>query len=86
MSEPSNATTNLLVINPNSSQSITAGLREVLEPPPGVALKFYTAPNTAPDSIMDITTGVQSAAACFEDMKSQNMLENYDGFLVCCCK
>ena len=58
----------------------------MLEPPSGISLDFYTAPSAAPDSIMDITTGVLSAAACFEDMKSRKMLEIFDGFLVCCCK
>ncbi|KDR76367.1 hypothetical protein GALMADRAFT_247806 [Galerina marginata CBS 339.88] len=77
-------TISLLVINPNSSQSVTAGLREVLSPPPGVVLKFYTAPSNAPPSINDATTGVLSGAACFADIQAKNLIDEYDGFLVCC--
>ena len=76
----------LLVINPNSSQSVTDGLKSVLQPPPSVILEFYTAPSNAPDSIMDLTTGVLSGAVCFEHMKSKELLDRYDGYLVCCCK
>ncbi|KAJ3516542.1 hypothetical protein NLJ89_g1059 [Agrocybe chaxingu] len=74
----------LLVINPNSSESVTDGLQDVLVPPPGVVLEFYTGPGNAPAQIMDTTTGVLSAARCFEDMVSEHLVEKYDGFLVCC--
>ncbi|KAH9481565.1 hypothetical protein JR316_0006092 [Psilocybe cubensis] len=78
------STISLLVINPNSSASVTAGLREVLIPPPGVHLQFYTGPSNAPPSINDTTTGVLSAAACFADIQDKGLIERYDGFLVCC--
>jgi Asp/Glu/hydantoin racemase len=75
----------LLVINPNSSQSVTLGLQEALVAPPGVTLEFYTAPSNAPPSINDATTGVLSGAACFQDIQAKGFIDKYDGFLVCCC-
>ncbi|KAF9565185.1 hypothetical protein CPC08DRAFT_630187 [Agrocybe pediades] len=77
-------TVSLLVINPNSSHSVTAGLEENLVAPPGVGLHFYTAPSNAPPSINDTTTGVLSAAACFTDIQSKGLIDKHDGFLVCC--
>ncbi|KAF9485251.1 hypothetical protein BDN70DRAFT_871658 [Pholiota conissans] len=77
-------TISLLVINPNSSESMTTGLKQVLVPPPGVTLNFYTAPSHAPPSINDVTTGVLSGAACFADIQEKKLIEQYDGFLVCC--
>ena len=75
----------LLVINPNSTASVTDGLRAILPPPPGATLEFYTAPRNAPPAISDATTGVLSAAACFTDLTANGALDKYDGFLVCCC-
>ncbi|KAJ3573117.1 hypothetical protein NP233_g2632 [Leucocoprinus birnbaumii] len=76
----------LLIINPNSSQSITDGLAEALTAltPPGTELTFYTAPKNAPPAIIDLTTGVQSANVCFEDILNRGLLDDHDGFLVCC--
>jgi len=75
----------LLVINPNSSESVTVGLKENLRAPPGVSFDFYTAPSNAPPSINDTTTGVLSAAACVTDIQAKGLIDKYDGFLVCCC-
>lgn len=80
----------LLVINPNTTRSMTQGLKDALEPltPPGTALTFYTAPAElgAPPAISDIYTGVQSAQACARDIiHEKKLLDLYDGFLVCCC-
>ena len=77
----------LLIINPNSSGSVTDGLKSILKSPPGVNLTFYNpAPNTgAPPSINDISTGVASAQACIVDLEKKGAIEEYDGFLVCCC-
>ncbi|KAF5327630.1 hypothetical protein D9619_004323 [Psilocybe cf. subviscida] len=80
----SNREIKLLVINPNSTESMTQGLRDVLMPPPRTTLDFYTAPTDAPDSIKDATTGILSGAACFTDILRKGLVEQYDGFLVCC--
>lgn len=82
----SNTIISLLILNPNSSQSVTDGLKQVLVTPPGVKLDFYTAPKDAPTQIMDLTTGVQSGAVCFSNLQGDGTIEAYDGFLVCCCK
>ncbi|TRM63022.1 Asp/Glu/hydantoin racemase [Schizophyllum amplum] len=74
----------LLVINPNSSKSVTDGLEEILVAPPGVELAFYTAPSHAPPSINDATTAALTTTACWEDISSRGLLEKHDGFLVCC--
>ena len=78
------AVLNLLVINPNSSQSITDGLKESLEPvaPPGIQLSFFTAPPHAPPAINDIITANQTATACYEALVESKAFEKYDGFLV----
>ncbi|TFK40043.1 Asp/Glu/hydantoin racemase [Crucibulum laeve] len=80
------ASTSLLIINPNSTQSVTEGLKEALGPitPPGTTLTFYTAPSNAPPSINDATTGVLTAAACIEDIEAKGLINQFDGFLVCC--
>lgn len=81
-------TISLLIINPNSSKSITDGLNLALTPltPPGTELTFYTAPNNAPSAISDLTTGIQSANACYDDIITQDLISRHDGFLVCCCE
>lgn len=78
--------TSLLIINPNSSKSITDGLIDALTPltPLGTKLVFYTAPNTAPSAITDSTTGIQSANSCYNDIITQDLINRHDGFLVCC--
>lgn len=78
----------LLIINPNSTRSITAGLEEALNPvcPPGVELTFYTAPAHAPPSINDFVTASLTGVACYEDIVGRNLTKEFDGFLVCCCQ
>lgn len=78
--------TSILVINPNSSKSVTDGLEEALRAPPETTLAFYTAPADAPNAINDATTGTLSAAACFRDLVEKGLIDQYDGFLVSCCE
>ncbi len=80
------APASILVINPNSSQSITDGLKETLVAPPEAKLMFYTAPSHAPPSVNDIVTANLTATACFQDIVEKQLLEKHDGFLVCCCE
>ena len=79
----------LLVVNPNSSQSVTDGLESSLRPhtgtPPGVDLTFYTGPKESPLSINNITDEILSSAVCFKDLQEKGLLDKYDGFLICCC-
>ena len=54
----------ILVVNPNSSSSITDRLSASIEPPPGVQLTWWTAPSEAPPSIDDEETSDSSTAVC----------------------
>ncbi|KAF7320223.1 Transcriptional factor [Mycena kentingensis (nom. inval.)] len=74
----------ILVINPNSSPSVTAGIQQSLKAPPSTSLSFYTAPKDAPSAINDTTTGVLSAAACYTDLMAQGLIDQHDGFVVSC--
>lgn len=82
------AEVNLLVINPNSSESITNGLQASLGPltPPGARLSYFTAPPHAPKAIINTVTAIQTAAFCYEALLESGALSKYDGFLICCCK
>ncbi|KAL5529285.1 hypothetical protein ACEPAG_5270 [Sanghuangporus baumii] len=79
-------TFNLLIINPNSSKSVTDGLRTSLDPfaPPGTCLSYFTAPSPAPTAISDTITANLTATYCYQDLIDRNAFEQYDGFLVCC--
>ncbi|KDQ60433.1 hypothetical protein JAAARDRAFT_126183 [Jaapia argillacea MUCL 33604] len=77
----------ILVINPNSSKSVTEGLRAALKPleePFGQQLKinylYCTGHPDAPPSIDDAVTSTLSAAACFPYIP----YDQHEGFLVCC--
>ena len=78
----------VLVINPNSSDSITIGMREALKSicPEWLRLDFYTAPSHAPTAIVDFRTMVTTATYCYDDLQEKKAFEEFDGFLVCCCK
>lgn len=75
---------NLLVINPNSSQSVTKNLESILVAPPEVKLHFYTAPPEAPKEISGTETSISSAVICLPDLLQLQSSNNYDGFLVGC--
>ncbi|KAL5511714.1 DCG1 [Sanghuangporus vaninii] len=76
----------LLVINPNSSNSVTEGLLASLNPfaPLETHLSFFTAPSHAPSAISDTTTANLTATYCYQDLIDRDAFEQYDGFLVCC--
>ena len=78
----------LLVINPNSSQSITDGLKESLDPltPPKTRLSYFTAPSHAPAAISNIITANQTATYCYEELLKTKAIEEFDGFLIRCCE
>ncbi|KAF8636234.1 hypothetical protein AX17_003719 [Amanita inopinata Kibby_2008] len=80
----STAPVSILVINPNSSPSITIGLQNTLTPltPPNTSLTFYTGPPDSPRSINDVTEATVAALACLRDLKSKGLLETHDAFLV----
>jgi len=69
--------TNILVINPNSSQGMTdelaTSLTNDLQFSPGggaIKLSFCTGPSSCPSSINNVTDSVQSATACLAMLSS----------------
>ncbi|KAK6455189.1 Asp/Glu/hydantoin racemase [Scheffersomyces xylosifermentans] len=74
---------NLLIINPNSSESVTANLAATVKEPESVKLHFYTGPANSPTEITPETSNA-SEQAVLPDLLAKNAIEKYDGFLVCC--
>ncbi|CAO1634476.1 unnamed protein product [Sympodiomycopsis kandeliae] len=76
----------VLVLNPNSSDSITMNLRQLLEStrPPGVKYTYMTGPPSAPSSISDPPTSILSAQTCFEMLVAQDIPSTKSAILVCC--
>ncbi|KAI5856191.1 Asp/Glu/hydantoin racemase [Durotheca rogersii] len=76
--------TRILVINPNSSQAMTNGIKKVIDEvdlPYSVEVFAYTAPPNAPLSINDdegIRASFTAVSSHFTDS------DNYDGILVAC--
>ncbi|WRT69219.1 uncharacterized protein IL334_006203 [Kwoniella shivajii] len=88
MSDSTSPSFNLLIINPNSSSSITAALSASLSPhcPPNVTLTFFN-PSTGPKGISDPITAEQSTQACLSELTGPDPthpIDKYDGVLVCC--
>jgi Asp/Glu/hydantoin racemase len=76
MSSPS-----ILIINPNSSKSVTENLKQILQPPSDVTYSFFTAPS-GPAQVDSFTTEVESASVCINALEP--LLSEHDGFLVGC--
>lgn len=77
----------ILVINPNSTESVTVGLQKSLDPvaPAGVELGYFTAPKKAPPSSHTFHLSCLCGVYCFEELLRIGAFEEYDAFLVCCC-
>lgn len=88
MGEP----TRILIYNPNSSKSITDGLQSILDPikDSGIELDFQSGPTgTAPESINDVPTSIQSAQAGYEFLVNGgdgkgSIEKQYKAILICC--
>lgn len=76
----------ILIINPNSSKSVSDNLQSLLSPPPGVTFTFYTAPPDAPEEIDGEETSKKSTEVVLKDLKENRskLLEPFNGFLICC--
>ncbi|KAH7326781.1 Asp/Glu/hydantoin racemase [Rhizoctonia solani] len=77
----------ILVINPNSSQSMTESLVEMFQtspPPTHVTLSFFTGPPECPKSIDDEKGCHASAAACLPLLLPGVHAREYDAYLVAC--
>lgn len=78
----------VLVVNPNSSKSITVALSRVLQQscPPGIDLTFFN-PSKGPAGIKDTETANQSCTACLDELTGpdpRHDLLSFDGALVAC--
>ncbi|CAI4065648.1 hypothetical protein SUVZ_09G1870 [Saccharomyces uvarum] len=81
----------VLVINPNSSKSMTASLQEAIEktfPRKSYNISYFTGPNTSPPQIDGLETSVQSMEACLPllvaDKGSKYYYQKFDGVLIAC--
>ncbi|KAI0015346.1 Asp/Glu/hydantoin racemase [Xylariomycetidae sp. FL0641] len=74
----------ILLINPNSTESMTLACLRSLEPtlPPHVTVTGFTAPATAPTAVEGRLDGVLSAADCLRALAPIG--GGYDAFLVAC--
>ncbi|KAI5803111.1 Asp/Glu/hydantoin racemase [Geopyxis carbonaria] len=74
----------LLIINPNSTVSMTTALSPTITPllPPGTSATYFTAPPGAPPSINDSATEALSTTVCLPLLIP--LLQQHDGFLLCC--
>ena len=79
----------ILLLNPNSSASVTRILQEKLSSyaTPGIRLKFANPP-AGPPSIDDPITSVLSAAASWTFLEDEEILSDGTvvGIIVCCCQ
>ncbi|WVQ92943.1 hypothetical protein IAU59_000004 [Kwoniella sp. CBS 9459] len=73
----------ILVVNPNSSSSITQAIERSLRPhvPPSALVDFFN-PSTGPAGISDDATARSSCEACLSELQSR--MDAYDGILVAC--
>ncbi|KZS97059.1 hypothetical protein SISNIDRAFT_437020 [Sistotremastrum niveocremeum HHB9708] len=76
----------ILVVNPNSSQSITDCISSILSEygTSDLSINFFTGPEGAPPAINDDETSVQSTAACLPLLLESHALETYSAFLIAC--
>lgn len=79
----------ILLLNPNSSISVTKILQEKLSSyaTPEVRLRFVNPP-LGPSSIDDPITSVLSAAASWKFLEDEGLLNDRSivGIIVCCCQ
>ncbi|KAH6838374.1 Asp/Glu/hydantoin racemase [Chaetomium sp. MPI-CAGE-AT-0009] len=80
-------TTKILVLNPNSSKTMTHGLvqgiRE-MELSQSTEVNTYTAPKESPASINDGNDVQHSAQVVAKDLEATGLLRHYDAVLVAC--
>ncbi|PYI03970.1 carbon-nitrogen hydrolase [Aspergillus sclerotiicarbonarius CBS 121057] len=81
---PSQKTLRILLINPNSTQSMTTNCIALINPtlPPDVEVHGFTAPLPAPSAIEGVLDSVLSAATTLRAVLP--LADQYDAFLVAC--
>ncbi|KAK0717408.1 Asp/Glu/hydantoin racemase [Lasiosphaeria miniovina] len=79
--------TRILVLNPNSSASMTHGVEEALhgiDISEGVEIYTYTAPSESPASINDGDDVINSCNVVYQNVTDSGVLKQYDAVLVAC--
>ncbi|KAJ4374375.1 hypothetical protein N0V83_003116 [Neocucurbitaria cava] len=81
---PSPKLTRILLINPNSTPSMTTACLTLLAPtlPPNVSVTGFTAPRPSPSAIESHSDNIMSAATCARAILP--IADQYDAFLVAC--
>ncbi|KAK4680515.1 Protein dcg1 [Podospora pseudoanserina] len=80
-------TTKILILNPNSSASMTNGVEEAIRGinlPLSTEIYTYTAPPASPASINDGDDVQQSADVVLRNLQETGILKEYDAVLVAC--
>ncbi|KAK4646805.1 Protein dcg1 [Podospora bellae-mahoneyi] len=80
-------TTKILILNPNSSASMTHGVEEAIRGinlPLSTEIYTYTAPPASPASINDGDDVQQSADVVLRNLQDTGILKEYDAVLVAC--
>ncbi|KAH9935202.1 Asp/Glu/hydantoin racemase [Epithele typhae] len=89
MSNGAEGLISIVIINPNSSQSMTTALEPILAnlTHPALSLRYHTGPDQSPPSVNDSTTSVLSAAHTFASLQTflgEAEDHQVDAFLVAC--
>ncbi|KAK3493582.1 Asp/Glu/hydantoin racemase [Neurospora crassa] len=78
----------ILILNPNSSKSMTDGMTKSISSlhlPDDIKVTYYTAPTSCPASINNGTDLDTSASVVLQDLSSNlQLLKDHDAVLVCC--
>jgi len=83
---PKGKVVKILVINPNSSKSMTKGLDRIIEDlghTSNTLVSTYTAPD-GPGSINNEDDAQESAEHCVKDLNGAHIIKEHDAFLVAC--
>lgn len=81
----------ILVVNPNSSNSMTVSLQETIDKTflgNPYEISYFTGPSTSPPQIDGHETSIQSMEACYpllvDDEESVYFFQKFDGILIAC--
>lgn len=83
--------TKILVVNPNSSKTMTDSLQETIEKTfskESFKISYFTGPDASPRQIDGEETSIESMKACLplivDDQESVYYFQNFDGILIAC--
>ena len=83
--------TRILVVNPNSSKSMTVSLQETIEKTfseKSYKISYFTGPDASPPQIDGQETSIKSMEACLplliDDQESVYYFQKFNGILIAC--